>query len=313
MSEKATPDDITIQKAVKVLSDGGIVAVPTETVYGLAANAADATAVARIFEAKGRPSFNPLICHVASMGMADRYVQSSPLAKRLMEAFWPGPLSLVLPLRPDADLASAVTAGLDTLAVRMPASPLMLELIQATNNALAAPSANASGKISPTTAGDVANSLGERVDMVLDGGPCSVGLESTIVGVDYDAITLLRPGSVTAQMIYERCGIMPSENASTDITAPGQLLSHYAPDAAVTLNVSKRVADSFHIGFGNCQSDYNLSPTADLNEAARKLFNALHAANASGKPITVSPIPETGVGVAVNDRLSRAAADRTAS
>ena len=300
------PTGDALARAVGLLRAGQLVAVPTETVYGLAADATNPDAVARIYAAKGRPDFNPLIAHVSGVAMAETLVEISALARELMARFWPGSLTLVLPLRSDAILAPAVTAGLPTLAVRCPDHPVPQALIAGLGRPIAAPSANASGRISPTTAGHVAASLGERVPLILDGGATRAGLESTIIGVDGDTATLLRPGAIPAEAL----GI-PLAVRSAAITAPGQLASHYAPAQPVRLDAAQADPDEFHIGFGAVSGDLSLSAAGDLTEAAARLYDALHAAQASGRRgIAVAPIPHEGLGVAINDRLERAAAPR---
>lgn len=312
MTEKSrilVADDAGIAAAVAELRAGGIVAVPTETVYGLAARAGDADAVARIYAAKGRPSFNPLIVHVSSIEQAGALVEIDAAARALMAAFWPGPLTLVLPLKPAADVAALVTAGLSTLAVRCPAHPVMQALI-AGAGPLAAPSANASGRISSTTAAHVATSLGGRIRLILDGGASAAGVESTIVAVDGGKVRLLRPGAVTVEDIERVAGPVGIE-AGARIAAPGMMDSHYAPHQPVRLAAVTAALDEFHIGFGPIAGDANLSVAGDLVEAAARLFDLLHVAQASGKAgIAVAPIPGTGLGRAINDRLRRAAAPR---
>ncbi len=298
-----------IAQAVAVLNAGGIVAAPTETVYGLAAQAADGAAVAKVYALKGRPAFNPLIVHVADAAQAAELVTIDPLAARLIAAFWPGALTLVLPLRPGAPVASLVTAGLPTLAVRSPAHPVMRALI-AGAGPLAAPSANASGRISPTRADHVRASFGERAPLILDGGPCTLGLESTIVAVADGAVTLLRAGAIPAEAIAAVTGA-PLLAAGETIAAPGMLASHYAPRQPLRIDAATAGPDEFHIGFGPVTGDASLSPRGDLTEAAARLFDLLHTAEASGRTaIAVAPIPEAGLGVAINDRLRRAAAPR---
>ena len=298
-------DDAGIAQAVAALAGGGIVALPTETVYGLAADATDSAAVELIYAAKGRPGFNPLIVHVAGLAAAERLVVVGDVARALAMRFWPGPLTLVLPVRPGNGIAPAVTAGLPTLAIRVPAHPLMAAVLRDLGRPLAAPSANASGRISPTTAAHVAASLGDAVPLIVDGGPTAGGLESTIVGIDGDRVTLLRPGGVPA----ERLGV--NGVAGDGVVAPGQLASHYAPRQPVRLDATDRRPHEFLIGFGAVAGDITLSASGDLSEAAATLFAALHTAQASGAyGIAVAPIPATGVGVAINDRLRRAAADR---
>ncbi|TFU06026.1 threonylcarbamoyl-AMP synthase [Polymorphobacter arshaanensis] len=297
------PDAAGMARAVALLAAGEVVALPTETVYGLAAVAANGAAVARIFAAKGRPSFNPLIVHVADATQAATLVEVNATAAALMAAHWPGPLTLVLPLKPDAPVAGLVSAGLPTLAVRCPAHPVMQAAIAAVGP-LAAPSANASGKISATHARHVLASLRGRIPLVVDGGPSQAGVESTIIGVDGDLVTLLRPGAVAAAPDWR-----PSTSSS--ITAPGQLASHYAPEQPVRLGALTAAAHEFHIGFGAVRGDLSLSPAGDTIEAAANLFEALHVAQASGRAaIAVAPVPMAGLGVAINDRLARAAAER---
>lgn len=294
-----------IAAAVAALAAGRIVALPTETVYGLAADATDADAVAKIFAAKGRPGFNPLIVHVADLDAAGALVDISATARALAARFWPGPLTLVLPARTGNGIAPAVAAGLPTLAIRIPAHPVMRAVLRGVGRPLAAPSANASGSISPTTAAHVAASLGDRAPMIVDGGPTPGGLESTIVAVAGDRVTLLRPGGIAAAAL----GVNAAAGAG--ITAPGQLASHYAPRQPVRLNATDRRDGEFLIGFGTVDGDLTLSANGDLIAAAAALFAALHAAQASGAGvIAVAPIPEEGVGIAINDRLRRAAANR---
>jgi L-threonylcarbamoyladenylate synthase len=303
-----------IAEAVALLRAGGIVAVPTETVYGLAARADDGAAVAKIYAAKGRPSFNPLIVHVSSTLQAAELVVIEPLAAQLMTAFWPGPLTLVLPLRSGAKVAGLVTAGLDTLAVRCPAHPVMQALI-AGAGPLAAPSANASGRISSTTAAHVAASLGDNIGLILDGGRCAAGIESTIVRVADAGWQLLRPGAVAVEAVIDVAG-PPLLTASDGETggkpvAPGMLESHYAPRQPLRMEASTADSREFHIGFGGVSGDLCLSAGGDLVEAASVLFETLHLAEASGRAgIAVAPVPDTGLGRAINDRLRRAAAPR---
>ena len=303
-------DPGSIDRAARMLREGGLVAVPTETVYGLAARADSAEAVAWIYRAKGRPDFNPLIVHVSDLAAAERLAMFDDRARALAAAFWPGPLTLILPLRPDAGLAAAVTAGLDTVALRCPAHPAMQALLAATGLALAAPSANRSGAVSPTRAEHVAASLGERVDLILDGGACAAGLESTIVALRPDGTwQVLRPGPLPESGISAILGRSPHAVTSSAIEAPGQLASHYAPGKPVRLNVREADGDEFHIGFGPVPGDWNLSPGGGLSEAAANLYEALHCAAADVRPrVAVAPVPEDGIGVAINDRLRRAAA-----
>jgi len=303
-------DPGSIDRAARVLREGGLVAVPTETVYGLAARADRAEAVARIYRAKGRPDFNPLIVHVPDLAAADRLALFDDRARALATACWPGPLTLVLPLRPDAGLAAAVTAGLDTVALRCPAHPAMQALLAATGLPLAAPSANRSGAVSPTRADHVAASLGERVDLILDGGACAAGLESTIVALrGAGTWQVLRPGPLPESRISAILGSSPHAVTSLAIEAPGQLASHYAPGKPVRLEAREAQPDEFHIGFGVVAGDWNLSPSGDLGEAAANLYEALHKSAGDARPrVAVAPVPHEGVGVAINDRLRRAAA-----
>lgn len=306
MTAIAAADAAGIAEAVESLRAGAVVALPTETVYGLAGDATRADAVAAIFTAKGRPSFNPLIVHVADYAAAEALVEINATARALTDRFWPGPLTLVLPARLDAGIAPGVTAGLTTLAVRVPAHPVMQAVLKALRRPLAAPSANASGTISPTTAAHVLATLDRRIPLIVDGGPTPGGLESTIVGIDVDRVTLLRPGGISA----DRLGI--NAVAGNTISAPGQLASHYAPRQPLRLTASAAAADEYLIGFGKVDGGVNLSPAGDLAEAAAALFAALHTAQASGAArIAVASIPNTGLGVAINDRLRRAAAKRT--
>ncbi|THD75966.1 threonylcarbamoyl-AMP synthase [Thalassobius vesicularis] len=306
-----TPDTAGIFRCAETLSAGGLIALPTETVYGLGADARNDTAVARIFEAKGRPRFNPLIVHVASAQIAQRYVHWSDTAQRLADAFWPGALTLVLPIRDDAGLSPLVTAELPTLAIRVPAHPVAQALLRQFDGPVAAPSANRSGKISPTTAQHVIDGLSGRIEAILDGGACPVGVESTIIGLS-GTPTLLRPGGVASEDIEAVLGSpLTQRNQSDPLTAPGQMLSHYAPGARVRLNATTIQPGEMLLGFGPVDCMLNLSETGNLVEAAANLFHHLHALDAMGpEGIAVSPIPMTGLGLAINDRLSRAAAPR---
>jgi Sua5/YciO/YrdC/YwlC family protein len=299
-----------LDAAAGILRGGGLVAVPTETVYGLAARADRNESVAAIYRAKGRPSFNPLIVHVADRGAAGELAVFDARARALADAFWPGPLTMVLPLREGADIAPAVTAGLPTLALRCPAHAVMRDLIAGTGLPLAAPSANRSGGVSPTSAAHVLSSLGDRVDAVIDGGTCEQGLESTIVALRVDGgWQLLRPGPISEATIAEVLGQSAEPVTSQAIEAPGQLASHYAPGKPVRLGAAKSESDEFHIGFGAVAGDVTLSPTGDVIEAASRLYALLHeAARAPHPRIAVAPIPEIGIGAAINDRLRRAAA-----
>lgn len=301
-------DEEAIGQAAALIRAGQSVAVPTETVYGLAADATNPQAVARIYAAKGRPSFNPLIVHVANVEAAREIAEFSPLAERLAGHFWPGPLTLVLPLRESSGIASLVTAGLPTIALRCPAHAAMQALIRESGRPLAAPSANASGSISPTRAEHVMSSLGGRIPMVLDAGATQKGLESTIIAPEEDRIRLLRPGPVTAEMLAQFTGLPVVGAEGEKVEAPGQLLSHYAPSKPVRLNADQAREGEFLIGLGAMECDFNLSAAGDLTEAAARLFEALHRADASGaQAIAVASVPDKGLGVAINDRLRRAA------
>lgn len=303
-------DEAGVALAAQVLRDGGLVAVPTETVYGLAARADSDEAVASIYRAKGRPDFNPLIVHVIGQEQAERIAQFDDRARRVAEAFWPGPLTLVLPKRADAGLAAAVTAGLPTVALRCPAHPAMREVLRESGLALAAPSANRSGAVSPTTAAHVASSLGNKVDLILDGGPCEAGIESTILALrDNGGWQILRPGPVSEDQIAAVLGGQSDVVTSKAIEAPGQLASHYAPGKPMRLDAVTAEADEFHIGFGAVAGDFNLSDSGNAAEAASRLYAALHLAAASPQPsIAVAPVPGGGVAEAIRDRLRRAAA-----
>lgn len=301
-------DAAGLAEAVRLLQAGEVVAVPTETVYGLAADAANPAAVAKVYAAKGRPAFNPLIVHVADRTMAGRYARFEPLAERLALAFWPGPLTLVLPLTEGAPVASLVTAGLQTLALRVPAHPAMQAVIRGLGHGVAAPSANASGRLSPTRASHVLESLSHRIPLVLDAGPCAAGLESSIVAVADGAARLLRRGAIPLEAIEATVGALVEEAVEGEaVAAPGMLLAHYAPEAPLRLNAETASADEFHIGFGAVPGDLSLSRSGDLEEAAARLFDLLHVADASGRAgIAVAPVPHQGLGAAINDRLRRA-------
>ena len=299
--------DEDVARAAEVLRAGGIVAVPTETVYGLAGRADDADAVAAIYAAKGRPSDNPLIVHVLGVADAERLAVFDEAARALAAAFWPGPLTLVLPVRAGAALAAAVTGGRGTVALRAPAHGVMRALIEAVGP-LAAPSANRSGHVSPTRAEHVRGSLGTGV-LGLDAGACVVGLESTIVQTA--PLRLLRPGAVTAEAVEAVVGPLAGAEKGAGLVAPGMMESHYAPRQPVRLEAVTAGEDEFLIGFGAVAGDLNLSASGDLAEAAAGLFAALHEAEASGRAgIAVAPVPEAGLGRAINDRLRRAAAGR---
>lgn len=300
--------DGAIDRAVEKLLAGELVCLPTETVYGLAADATNPDAVAKIYKAKGRPSFNPLICHVHSEGMAEQLIDLSDTAKRLTKRFWPGPLTIVSHQNENCSVAPAVSAGLETLAVRCPANEVARSVIQKTGRPLAAPSANISGRLSPTRAEPVLDSLGHKVGLILDDGPTEVGIESTIVAVDGDTITLLRPGTITVDEISEVADTLVQDRDKTVISAPGQLSSHYAPEARVSLNQTTSNGRKM-LGFADIEGDWNLSTSGDLAEAAANLFEYLRQAD-DGQELAVAPIPNTGIGIAINDRLKRAAAER---
>ncbi|MEL6479039.1 MAG: L-threonylcarbamoyladenylate synthase [Pseudomonadota bacterium] len=306
------PDMDGLASAVETLRGGGLVAFPTETVYGLGADARDDRAVAGIFAAKDRPQFNPLIVHVASLAEAETWVALPDPLMRLAQAFWPGPLSLVAPVR--TGLSDLVTAGLPTVAVRVPAHPVARALLAAFDGPLAAPSANPSGRVSPTTAEHVLTGLSGRIDAVVDGGPCSVGLESTIVGIAGPQPVLLRPGGVPVEALEACIGAPVQQRVGHAITAPGQLESHYAPAARLRLGAEAPRAGEIWLGFGGGPVDpeagLSLSPNGDLTEAAARLFAALRHLDRPGGRIAVAPIPDHGLGLAINDRLRRAAADR---
>lgn len=307
---RLSADQPGIARAAHLLRQGALVALPTETVYGLGADARNARAVAGIFEAKGRPSFNPLIVHLPDVDAVRAYVHWTQTAEMLASAFWPGALTLVLPLRADSDIAPLVSAGLPTVAVRVPAHPLAQQLLREFGGPVAAPSANRSGQISPTTPEHVTQSLGTRVAAILDGGPCPVGVESSIVDATGTA-SLLRPGGIPVEALEQALGHpLEIRDGSEAISAPGQLRSHYAPAASVRLNATEWRDGEATLGFGKMVADLNLSPSGDLTEAAANLFGYLHALDATGQPIAVSPIPVHGLGAAINDRLTRAAAPR---
>src|SRR4051794_22845887 len=295
-------NDGSIGEAARLILAGEPVAIATETVYGLAADATHAEAVARIYEAKGRPAFNPLIVHVSDLASAERIGALSTEARELADAHWPGPLTLVVPLREDAGIASIVTAGLPTVGLRVPEHSAMRALLRAVDRPLAAPSANSSGSISPTRAEHVLKSLGGRIPLIIDAGPTERGLESTIVAATGGAFRLLRPGPIA----------IDAEHATgSRIEAPGQLASHYAPSKPLRLNARSVEGDEYVIGFGPVAGDSSLSPSGDLVEAAAQLFDLLHQADASAKPrIAVAPVPNEDLGHAINDRLTRAAAPR---
>ncbi|CAN5566591.1 L-threonylcarbamoyladenylate synthase [soil metagenome] len=318
--------EAAIAESARLILAGDIVAVPTETVYGLAADAPDSLAVARIYAAKGRPSFNPLIVHVLDLAAAETLAEFDDLARELAARYWPGPLTLVLPLKHGAPIAPSVTAGLPTIALRVPAHRAMRALLSATGKPLAAPSANASNAISPTRAEHILASLSGRVPLVIDDGATDAGLESTIVRTGAEP-AILRPGPITLEMLLPRASSErrpgPHEARAGQesqetlafagvvemrVTAPGQLASHYSPSKPLRLNADSAAPDEWLIGFGPVLGDDTLSIAGDLTEAASRLFAALHRADASPRQrIAVAPIPEHGIGAAINDRLRRAA------
>lgn len=314
--------DAAIAEAGALIRAGQLVAFPTETVYGLGADAGQGDAVAAIYETKGRPSFNPLIAHVDGLALADRLVVFDPLSRRLAETFWPGPLTLVLPKRPDAPVSSLATAGLDTLAVRLPGNEVARALIAAAGVAIVAPSANRSGHVSPTTAAHVAEDLGGRVPLILDGGPTDVGVESTILHVESGGVRLLRPGGLACEDIEAAIGapvLRGGETPGAAPLAPGMLSSHYAPTAGVRLDVRSVRPGETLINFGNGDMPgseaacliLDLSPSGNLREAAANLFDMLRRADAATSVgIAVAPVPRHGLGEAIADRLKRAAAPR---
>lgn len=319
MAKIIATDAAALAVAARALAQGALVAVPTETVYGLAADATNGNAVAGIFSVKGRPHFNPLIAHVSTLEMAERYVQFDELSRKLAAKFWPGPLTLVLSLRDNADIHPLVTAGLTTLAVRMPKGS-MREIIVALDRPLAAPSANSSGRISATSAQAVQDDLGAKLDLIVDGGACVVGLESTIVKIENGQAFLLRPGGLAAEEIEAFIGQpLHRLDQRAAIQAPGMMASHYAPDAAMRLNVAEVAKGEALLAFGpdraahseNAVAVLNLSPSGDLHEAAVHLFDYMKQLDACGAvTIAVEPVPHHGLGEAINDRLSRAAAPR---
>jgi len=304
-----------LDEAVRLLAAGALVAFPTETVYGLGADATDDRAVARLFEAKGRPRFNPLITHYASTEATATQVHFSPLAESLAAAFWPGPLTLVLPRRAESRVSLLCSAGLDSLGVRVPRHPLALALLRRFGRPLAGPSANPSGRLSPTTAEAVREGLGERVALVLDGGPCPVGLESTVLDLTGERPALLRPGAVTREAIERVTGPLAEAQAGP-LKSPGQLASHYAPGLPLRLQAKSVGEREALLAFGKdapagAALSLNLSPLGDLVEAAANLFAYLRRLDRPGlDAIAIVPIPEEGLGEAINDRLRRAAAPR---
>lgn len=322
MAEHATeilkPDVLDLQHAAQILDQGGVIALPTETVYGLGADARNDRAIATVYATKGRPRFNPLIVHVTDIETATRYAVFSDLAYRVANRFWPGPMSLVLPLKPGHGLSDLVTAGLETVALRVPAHSVAQAVLKHFNGPIAAPSANPSGRVSPTTAQHVLQDMGGCIDAIIDGGACLVGLESTILKIEHDTVYLLRAGGVSLDDIEAYLGQTIKHFADPiKPEAPGQLRSHYAPHTRMRLHATDIKPDEILLGFGpSChQATLNLSPKGDLIEAAANLFSYLRNIDAQavhdGKTtIAVSPIPVSGLGLAINDRLKRAAAPK---
>jgi L-threonylcarbamoyladenylate synthase len=303
----------SIDRAAEVLAKGEIIAFPTETVYGLGANALNAAAVAKVFAAKDRPRFNPLIVHVLGLEEAEAYAVVNDTAHKLMRAFWPGPLSLVLPRKSGCAIADLVSAGLDTIALRAPSNRIARALLEAAKLPIAAPSANRSGRVSPTTAAHVETELGPLPAMILDGGPCTLGLESTVLGIEGDEVTLLRLGALSRQEIETVLGHkLAAGEAGSPVTSPGQLATHYAPVTPLRLDAGKPRRGEAFLAFGPNAPSFsgpaiNLSRRGDLTEAAANFFAALRTLDEAGvESIAVMPIPDHGLGEAINDRLKRA-------
>lgn len=308
---QATEENIA--RAAGVIKNGGLVALPTETVYGLGANVFDAKAVAKIFAVKKRPTFDPLISHIADFDALPEYVETNERALALAKRFWPGPFTMVLKRKGHTAGVDLACSGLPTATVRMPAHPVAAALIRQSGVPIVAPSANLFKSVSPTTAQHVYDGLGENVDMILDGGACRVGVESTILDVTGDKPVLLRAGGTTLEDIEEFLGekVLVSHGEPDRPSAPGQLLRHYAPGHKLRINAEKPEATEFYIGFGDREGELNLSPKGDLCEAAANLFAFLRKADAlaGDKTLAMAPIPETGLGLAINDRIRRAAHD----
>ena len=310
-----TADAAAIEEAAKLLKRGELVAFPTETVYGLGGNARNDQAVAAIFAAKGRPRFNPLIVHVRDADEAEQYAVMHEPARALAKTFWPGALTLVLPRRADCALSALVSAGLDTVALRVPSHPVAMRLLELAGLPLAAPSANPSGQVSATTTAHVAEGFGNRIGMILDGGATPLGIESSVIGFRDGQPLLLRPGATAREAIEKIVGSLAAPQSS-QVQSPGQLESHYAPRAMLRLNAKDVRADEALLAFGpdvppGARVALNLSPTADLDDAAANLFAMLRALDKTGaERIAVMPVPERGFGEAINDRLRRAAAPR---
>lgn len=302
------PTGEAIALACDILRQGGLVGLPTETVYGLAADASNPAAIARLYAAKGRPAFNPLIAHVESTDMARQIGVFPRPALTMAQAFWPGPLTMVVQAMADCPVCDLARAGLETVALRQPAHPAARRVLSQFGGAIAAPSANPSGQVSPTSAEHVAADMADAVDLILDGGPSMAGIESTIIDARFDTPTLLRPGSIDTEQIE---AIWPGLfHAASDPKAPrspGQLQRHYAPTNPIRLNVTAPQGGESFLAFGAMDGTANLSASADLVEAAANLFHMLRALDKMGQPIAVAPIPNHGVGEAINDRLNRAA------
>lgn len=301
------PDPAALSRAARLLKEGGLVAMPTETVYGLAANASNADAVARLYAAKGRPAFNPLIAHCASAEAAFAQGRFSEKARAIAAKFWPGPLTLVVDAIDTTTVCSLARAGLDTLALRVPAHPAARALLEAFDGPLVAPSANPSGRISPTTAAHVADAMGDKVDLILDGGPCSEGIESTVIDARGEMPVLLRQGTILPDAIEAFWPGLEAGGSADRPTSPGQLLRHYAPDARLRLNAGSAHPGEALLGFGPGEATLNLSAKGDLVEATANLFAMLRELDESFEQIAVAPIPVEGLGAAINDRLVRAA------
>ncbi len=302
-----------IKQAVAILKNGGLVAFPTETVYGLGADATNDKATASIYEKKGRPSFNPLIAHVDNADMAEKYVKITPLAKKLMDAFWPGPLTLVLKRKPKCAVSLLASAGLDTLAVRCPNNPIALQLIHDFGKPIVAPSANKSGRISPTTAGHILQDYGADAPFILDGGPCQVGVESTVLLCDDDKVAVLRYGGLAIEQVEDLIGpVIRPERDEDAPHSPGQMKSHYAPHLPLRMNAIEAFEGEALLGFGYAPNAVlNLSESEDLTEAAANLFSMMHQLdNSKYSGIAVMPVPMQGLGLAINDRLKRASYPR---
>ena len=307
--------DSSIKKACEILLSGGLVAIPTETVYGLGGDGTNPIAVQAIFTAKGRPSFNPLISHVCDINMLEQIAIVHDTARKIIDAFCPGGITLILQRTQDCPVAKTACADLNTIAVRIPAHTQTLALIKSFGRPIVAPSANKSGHISPTTAEHVKSSLGEKVDLILDGGQCTAGLESTIIDMSMNAPCLLRAGAIRKEAIEAILGAPLAEKTfakGNNPIAPGQLKSHYAPDMPLYMNIDTPNPKHAYLGFGDCaQCDLNLSPNADLKEAGKNLFDYLHKLNNNGVlAIDIAPIPNVGIGVAINDKLVRASAKK---